>query len=496
MDRTKLLVVLPVSTAMFLGALDATLVGTAMPTVIASLGGLQFYAWVFAIYTLTVTAAMPVLGRLSDLYGRRTLFLIAVGIFTAGSALCGLAQSIVHLIIARAIQGVGGGGIFALSQAIFGEIFPPHQRARMQGYLASTWGIASLIGPLAGGLFADYLGWRWAFLVNVPLGVASSVAIARGLRGTLHAGTPGRVDYAGAATMFTSIVALQFGSLELGGGKSLANLSSGGLLLVSLFLGVGFVLVERRSQDPMLPLSLFRSRLFSVSIAAGVLAGMAMFGAISFLPLFVQGVLGRSATAAGSVMMPLILSWTSGSGFLGRYLNRVGFRRMLVAGTGLIAVGYGLVLRWGAGTSMAVAGASLVPMGLGMGLFTITSIVAVQAAARREHLGAVSSAPFFFRNIGATIGITIMGTILASHLPPDLASHMLPAGPRGHAAEVPGLAMAGADPGAAPLLAAGLHAAFLFGLACSLGAFVISLWMPNVSLTEDPATRKAEGAVG
>jgi EmrB/QacA subfamily drug resistance transporter len=493
MDRTKLLVVLPVSTAMFLGALDATLVGTAMPTVIASLGGLHLYAWVFAIYTLTVTAAMPVLGRLSDLYGRRTLFLVAVGIFTAGSALCGLAQSILHLIIARAIQGVGGGGIFALSQAIFGEIFAPHERARMQGFLASTWGIASLVGPIAGGLFADYLGWRWAFLVNVPLGAAASVMIARGLRGTLHAGTPGRVDYPGAATMFTCIVALQFGSLELGAGKSLTTPSAGGLLLASLVLGAGFVLVEWRSGDPMLPLSLFRSRLFSVSIASGVLAGMAMFGAISFLPLFVQGVLGRSATAAGSVMMPLILSWTSGSGFLGRYLNRVGFRRMLVAGTALIAVGYGLVLRWGAATSMAAAGLSLVPMGLGMGLFTITSIVAVQAAARREHLGAVSSTPFFFRNIGATVGITIMGAILASHLPPDLAGHMLSAGPRGHAAEVPGVTVAAADPAAASLLAAGLHAAFRFGLVCSVGAFLISLWMPNVSLTDDPARSAGTG---
>ncbi|HEY7677182.1 MAG TPA: MFS transporter, partial [Candidatus Methylomirabilis sp.] len=316
MDRTKLLVVLPVSTAMFLGALDATLVGTAMPSVIASLGGLHLYAWVFAIYTLTVTAAMPVLGRLSDLYGRRTLFLTAVAIFTTGSALCGLSRSIVHLIIARAIQGIGCGGIFALSQAIFGEIFPPSERARMQGFLASTWGIASLAGPMAGGLFADYLGWQWAFLVNVPLGVAAFVMIARGLRGTLHAGTPGRVDYAGAATMFICIVALQFGCLELGAGKSLADPAAGGLLFLALVLAAGFVLVERQSRDPMLPLSLFRSRLFSVSISTGVLAGMAMFGAISFLPLFVQGVLGRSATAAGFVMMGLTLSWTSGSGFL------------------------------------------------------------------------------------------------------------------------------------------------------------------------------------
>ena len=263
MDRTKWLVVLPVSTAMFLGALDATLVGTAMPTVIASLGGLHLYAWVFAIYTLTITAAMPVLGRLSDLYGRRNLFLIAVGTFTVGSALCGMAQSIVQLILARAIQGIGGGGIFGLSQAIFGEIFPVHERGRMQGYLASTWGIASLVGPLAGGLFADYLGWRWAFFVNVPLGVGACALIARGLRGHLHAGTGGRVDYAGAGTLVACIVTLQFGTLELGTGKPLADPLVGGLLALSVLLAIAFVLVEWRSPHAILPPALFRSRAFS-----------------------------------------------------------------------------------------------------------------------------------------------------------------------------------------------------------------------------------------
>ncbi len=496
MDRKQWLVVLPVSTAMFLGALDATLVGTAMPTVIASLGGLHLYAWVFAIYTLTVTAAMPVLGRLSDLYGRRTLFLIAVAIFTVGSGLCGLAQSIVQLIVARAIQGIGGGGIFALSQAIFGEVFPVHERGRMQGYLASTWGIASLVGPLAGGLFADYVGWRWAFFVNVPLGIASSAMISRGLRGTLHPGTRGRVDYAGAATMVACMVALQFGALELGTGKALADASVGGLLLLSVALALAFVLVERRSPHPMLPLSLFRNRSFSIAIATAVLAGMAMFGAITFLPLFIQGVFGHSATAAGSIMIPLILSWTTGSGGVGRFLNQLGLRRMILAGMALMTVGSGLIVNWRPTTSIAFATLSLIPLGLGMGMFTVASIVAVQVAARREHLGAVSSAPFFFRNIGATVGITIMGAILASHLPADLARHMLSGGPRAHAVDGPAFGLAGADPAAAPLLAAGLHAAFLFGLACSLGAFLISLWMPAVSLTEEPANQKLEGVAG
>lgn len=495
MDRTKWLVVLPVSTSMFLGALDATLVGTAMPTVIASLGGLHLYAWVFAVYTLTVTAAMPILGRLSDLYGRRPLFLVAVGIFTAGSALCGLAQSILQLIAARAIQGIGGGGIFSLSQAIFGEIFPVHERGKMQGYLASTWGIASLVGPLAGGLFADYAGWRWAFLVNVPLGLVVCGLIARGLRGRLHAGSRGRVDYAGSAMLVGCIVALQFGALELGAGHGAADPRTGGLLLLAAALAAAFILVEARSPHPMLPLDLFRSRLFAASIGAGVLAGMAMFGAITFLPLFVQGVLGRSATEAGSIMIPLVLSWTAGSGGLGRFLNRLGLRRMLVAGMMVMTTGTALVAAWRPDTPVPLVIASLIPLGLGMGMFTVSSIVAVQVAARREHLGAVSSAPFFFRNIGATVGITIMGSILSGHLPPDLARRLL-AAPRGRAAGTAVTALAGADPALVPLLAAGLHDAFLFGLACAAAGLLISLAVPEASLTADAASPHDRAAPG
>ena len=490
MDRTTWLVVLPVSTSMFLGALDATLVGTAMPTVIASLGGMHLYAWVFAVYTLALTAAMPVLGRLSDLYGRRNLFLIAVGVFTAGSALCGLAQSIVQLILARAIQGIGCGGIFALSQAIFGEVFPLHERGRMQGYLASTWGIASLVGPPAGGLFADYVGWRWAFLVNVPLGVAAWLMIAKGFRGGLHAATREKVDYAGAATLVAGLVGLQFGTLEVGKTRTLAHPASGGLLLLSLACGVVFVVLQRRSLHPTLPLSLFRSRPFAVSIAAGVFSGMSMFGVISFLPLFAQGVWKLSATGAGLVMLPVILSWTGGSGILGRYLNRVGLRRMMIAGMVFMTIGFLLIVRWGPATWLPAAVASLVPLGLGMGMFTISSIVAVQAVARREHLGAVSSAPFFFRNIGSTVGITVMGTILASYLPADLAEKILRPGPRGLHAEAAGAVMAVADPTAVPLLAAGLHAAFLFGFACCAAGLVISLWMPHVPLTTEASLRE------
>src|SRR5574337_816702 len=216
MDRRKWLVVIAVDLAMFLAALASTVVGTAMPTVVASLGGLSLFSWVFSIYLLTSTAALPIFGRLSDLFGRRNMFVVAVWIFTGASALCGLATSMIFLIAARALQGIGAGGNFALAQAVFGEIFPPHERGRMQGYLAAVWGISALVGPLLGGLIVTYMGWRWTFFVNVPVGVAANYMLVVGLTGMASEGTRRRIDYAGAVCLIVSIVSLLLALLEAG----------------------------------------------------------------------------------------------------------------------------------------------------------------------------------------------------------------------------------------------------------------------------------------
>src|SRR5574342_1109603 len=358
MDRKKWLVVIAVDMAMGLAALDNTIIGTAMPTVVASLGGLSLFSWVFSMYPPTSTAALPIFGRLSDRFGRRNLFVVAVWIFTGASALCGLATSMVFLISARALQGIGAGGTFALSQAVFGEVFPPHERGRMQGYLAAVWGISALVGPLIGGLIVMYLGWRWAFFVNVPVGAAANYMLVVGLTGLTSRGSRRRIDYAGAACLVVSIVSLMLGLREIG--KPGHFIGTGALagLAVWLTFTVAFLIVESRVPEPILPLTLFWSRTFLTPTVCLFLSGVAMFGAISFIPLFVQGVLGGTAVQAGSVLTPISLSWVMGSTLGGRVLNRLGYRTLAIAGMVSLTSGYILFTRLGVGSPLRHAAES------------------------------------------------------------------------------------------------------------------------------------------
>jgi EmrB/QacA subfamily drug resistance transporter len=468
---------------MFLAALDSTVIGTAMPTVVASLGGLSLFSWVFSIYLLTSTAALPIFGRLSDLFGRRNMFVVAVWIFTGASALCGLATSMVFLIAARALQGIGAGGTFALSQAVFGEIFPPHERGRMQGYLAAVWGISALVGPLVGGLIVEYLGWRWTFFVNIPVGAAANYMLVVGLTGMTSQGTRRRIDYAGAACLVVSIVSLMLALLEVGRRGRLFGTETIAGLAVCLVFTVAFLIVEGRAPEPILPLGLFGSRTFITTIVCLFLSGVAMFGAISFIPLFVQAVLGATAVQAGSVLTPISLSWVSGSTLGGRLLNRFGYRTLAVSGMLCLTGGYLLFTRLQMDSSLRYAGASGVMLGLGMGLITVTTVVAVQGTAPREQIGVVSTLPFFFRNIGAAIGVAIMGTILNAHVVEaglglaggDGAFHAIPALLRGQMAQ-------------------GIRAAFLFGLAAVAVGIPLSLMVPDLSPIRpgaEPAARAA-----
>ncbi|HSB72771.1 MAG TPA: MDR family MFS transporter [Candidatus Methylomirabilis sp.] len=486
MDRRKWLVVAAVDMAMALAALDSTIIGTAMPTVVASLGGLSLFSWVFSIYLLTSTAALPIFGRLSDLFGRRRMFVVAIWIFTGASALCGLATSMVFLIAGRALQGIGAGGTFALSQAVFGEVFAPHERGRMQGYLAAVWGISALIGPLIGGFIVMYLGWRWTFFVNVPVGVAANYLLVVGLSGLLSEGTRRRVDYAGAACLLVSIMALMLSLLEVGktgrpfGAESLAGLA------VFLVFTAAFLWIERRVREPILPLGLFGHRIFTTTTVCLFLSGVAMFGAISFLPLFVQAVLGGTAIQAGTVLTPVSLSWVLGSTVGGRVLNRLGYRTLAIAGMVSLTTGYILFTRLGVGSPLRHAAESGMILGLGMGLITVTTVVAVQSAAPTGQIGVVSTLPFFFRNIGATIGVAIMGTILNAHVAGAGGGPVLPGGAEGSFQVLPSLVRAH--------LAEGIRAAFLFGLTAVALGVPVSLLVPNLSPTRLP-TEPAGSAV-
>lgn len=473
MDRKKWLVVIAVDMAMALAALDNTIIGTAMPTVVASLGGLSLFSWVFSIYLLTSTVALPIFGRLSDLFGRRNMFVVAIWIFTGASALCGFSTSMVFLIAARGLQGIGAGGTFALAQAVFGEVFPPHERGRMQGYLAAVWGVSALIGPLIGGLIVVSLGWRWTFFVNIPVGVAANYLLVIGLTGLASEGTRRRVDYAGTACLLVSIIALMLSLLEVGQvGRPFGAGTLAGLVIFLIFTAL-FLWIESRVHEPILPLGLFAHRIFTTTTVCLFLSGVAMFGAVSFIPLFVQGVLGGTAIQAGTVLTPTTLSWTVGSALGGRLLNRLGYRTLAVTGMVSLTTGYFLFTRLGAGSSLLHAAESGAILGLGMGLITVTTVVAVQTAAPPGQIGVVSTMPFFFRNIGATIGVAIMGTILNAHItgagggPVSLGGaeasfQTLPAELRGHLAE-------------------GIRAAFLFGFTAVTLGVPVSLLVPDLS---------------
>lgn len=485
MDRRKWLVVVAVDMAMALAALDNTVVGTAMPTVVASLGGLSLFSWIFSIYLLTSTASLPIFGRLSDLFGRRNMFLVAIWIFTGASALCGLATGMVFLIAARALQGVGAGGIFALSQAVFGEIFPPHERGRMQGYLAAVWGISALIGPLVGGLIVTYLGWRWTFFVNVPVGVAANYLLVVGLTGMASEGTRRRVDYAGAACLLTSIIALMLALLEAGKvDRAFGAAALAGLAVCAVFCAA-FLWIESRAPEPILPLGLFGSRTFVTTTGCLFLSGLAMFGAISFIPLFVQAVLAGTAVQAGSVLTPTSLSWVMGSTIGGRLLNRFGYRTLAVAGMVGLATGYLLFTRLGTGSPLRHAAGSGMILGLGMGLITVTTVVAVQSAAPPGQIGVVSTLPFFFRNIGATIGVAIMGTILNAHVSGSDGGALPRMGGEGVFQAMPALLRG--------QMAHGIRAAFLFGLSAVALGLPLSLLVPDLSPLRPAAGAEAEG---
>ncbi len=349
--RRRWAVTTGIMTGMFLAALEATVVGTAMPTVIAALGGLNHYSWVFSAYLITSTVTVPVWGKLSDIYGRRLLYQTGIAIFLVGSALSGMSTSMTQLIVFRALQGLGAGALVPLGMTIIGDIFTLAERARMQSLFSGAWGLASVIGPIVGGFITDQLTWRWVFYINLPVGLATALIIGLALK------EPKRtkrtvIDYAGAALLMASITLLMLVLVE--GGASLTTLLSASNLMLlcgAFVLAVLFVWNERRAVDPIMPFDIFRNRMIAVAVTAGFMAGVAMFGAISFVPLFAQGALGATATEAGSLLTPLMLSWVILSVIGGRLMLKVGYRPTCITGFALLTLGFFLLSSYGRETA-------------------------------------------------------------------------------------------------------------------------------------------------
>ena len=409
-------------TAMLLAALDQTIVATALPTIVGELGGLTHLSWVVTAYLLASTVSVPLYGKLSDMYGRKRLFQFAIVLFVLGSVASGAAQSMGQLIAFRGVQGAGAGGLMALSMTIIGDVVSPRERGRYMGYIGAVFGVSSIVGPLLGGYFVDNLTWRWIFYINVPLGLIALLVTQRNLRLPF---TPRahRIDWLGAFVLTASVSALLLATVW--GGETYAWSSAVIIgLLAGAVLGLAaFIVIERRAAEPILPLDLFRDSVFAVSSTVSFILGIAMFGAIIFLPLFLQVVLGVTATNSGLLLLPLVGGLLVGTIGSGRRITKSGrYKVYPIVGTALLAIGLYLLSTMGLSTTFPVACVYMAIVGLGIGLVMQVLVLAVQNAVPPQHMGTATSATQFFRSIGGTVGVTVFGAIMTARLTSQLAA--------------------------------------------------------------------------
>ncbi|MEY2406149.1 MAG: hypothetical protein QOG39_1065 [Acidimicrobiaceae bacterium] len=422
--RQILLVLAGIGTGMALAGLDQTIVDTALPTIVGELGGINHLSWVVTAYLLTSTVSTPLYGKLSDLYGRRRLFQAAIVIFLIGSALCGLAQTMLQLILCRGLQGIGGGGLIAMAFAIIGDVVPPRERGRYTGYLAGVFAVTSVVGPLTGGLFVDHIGWRWIFYVNVPLGIGSLVVTSK-LLDLPFITRRRRIDFEGAALLVGSVACLLLALVWGGDQYPWGSATIVGLGVTGAALLVVFLFWEsRRAEDPIIPLRLFRNNVVALCSLMVFLLGLAQYGGIVFLPIFLQIVVGRSATNSGLLLLPLMCGLIVSSVWSGRLIVRSGrYKRYPIIGFGVVTTVLVLFSTMSRATPAWTTTAYMFLFGIGMGMVSPVLVTAVQNAVDRTDLGVATSVNTFFRNLGGAFGVGIFGAILNNRLTSELAHH-------------------------------------------------------------------------
>lgn len=472
------LTTLALALSLFMAALEMTVVATAMPTVVSDLGGIERYAWVFTAYMLSSTITVPIYGKLADLYGRKPVLLFGTVLFLVGSVTSGLATTMEQLIAFRTLQGLGAGAMQPVALTIIGDLYTLEERARVQGAFSAVWGVAGLVGPLTGGLIVKYLSWHWVFFINVPVGLLC-LALLLGFFHEQVERKPQRLDYAGALLLSAGVVALLIGVQGLG-----LNLLA---LPVAAVLLAAFVLVERRAPEPVIPMSIFKIPAIAISSTAGALFSAAMFGATTYVPLYVQGVLGGSATLAGGVITPMIVGWPVASLVAGRLLLKTGFRPLIVGGLGLSVVGttlMALLLR--PDVSLLVPEVAMGLFGIGLGFSSTALLIAVQTSVGWELRGVATASNMFFRTIGGALGVGLMGGVLVSQLmkdpniPASAANALL--GPE-HGAGLPQDVLSTLS-GA---LGTGLSINLWLVCAAALSAFAVGLFFPKVRRDAAPA---------
>ncbi|HET8999090.1 MAG TPA: MDR family MFS transporter [bacterium] len=488
---------------MFLAAMDQTAVGTAMPTIVGALGGLALYSWVFAAYQLAFVATTPIFGRLADLYGRKRIYLTGILWFIGASMLCGLSRSMDQLVLFRLLQGIGGGAVLPIALTIIADLYPVEQRLRIQGTFSSVWGLAAIVGPLLGGFFADHVTWRWIFFVNVPAGLIATVIIMVAFRDQT-AMREGRIDYAGISLLTSAAVTLLL--LLLWGGQAFPwrSLPVAGLAGLCTMLVVLFIQVETRTPHPFLPFSLFRDRVVTVGVVGGFLLGASMFSAVVYIPLFVQGVINTSATAAGAVLTPFMVFWTFSSIGAGRLALRLGYRPVIVSGMLILVAGFFFLTRLTAQSSIQQVVANMVLLGSGMGLTASILMIAMQNAVPRAQRGLATSINIFSRNIGSAIGISLQGAVLIGVLTARMRALGGAAGPGISRFADPQAALdasvqahltAAGHEAFRQALAQAVHSIFMLGLVLiALGFIVVLLYMPAGSVMELAPAQATGGA--
>jgi EmrB/QacA subfamily drug resistance transporter len=487
--------------AILLAALDQTIVATALPTIVSDLGGLSHLSWVVTAYILASTATTQVWGKLGDQYGRKYLFIAAIIIFLIGSALSGLSQTMTELIAFRALQGVGGGGLMVLAQAIVGDIVPPRERGKYQGAFGAVFGVASVIGPLLGGFFVDNLSWRWVFYINLPIG-AVALAVVTAVLPATSARRHHSIDYAGAVFLagFATCVVL---ATSWGGTTYPWNSPE----IIGLFAGSAVLLAAwwqsaRRAAEPVLPLRLFRNRVFSVSAGISFAAGFAMFGSISYLPLFLQVVNGVSPTLSGVYLLPMVGGLLITSIASGQLIARTGrYRIFPIIGTAVLVVALFMLSRLDEHTSTGLFSLYFFVLGFGLGLILQVLVIAVQNSADYQDLGAATSGVTFFRSIGGSFGVSIFGAIFSNRLASELAAAL-------HGVTLPrgvSIATAQANPevlrrlptavrvGVLHAYSLALHPVFLWAIPLAVVAFVLAWFLPEVPLRATSSVGVGEG---
>ncbi len=477
---------------LLLAALDQTIVSTALPTIVGELGGIEHLSWVVTAYLLASTIVGPIYGKLGDLYGRRIVLQVAIVVFLVGSALCGLAQDMGQLIAFRAVQGLGGGGLIVTTIATIGDIVPPRERGKYQGFFGAVFGVSTVIGPLLGGFFVDHLSWRWIFYINSPLGILALGVIAAAFHPrAVRVGH--RIDYLGAALLAGGLSAIVLftslgGTTWPWGSPQIVALAVAGVVLL-----VGFVLVERRAAEPIVPLTLFRNRIFTVTSAIGFVVGFALFGAVTFLPLYLQIVKGHGPTQAGLLLTPMMAGVLVTSIASGQLITRLGrYKPFPIAGTALMTLAMALLT--GIGVTMPTWQTELymLVLGLGLGMTMQVLVLAAQNAVPYELLGVATSGSTLFRQVGGSVGVAIFGAIFANRLASELAD-ALPPGTTPPEAVSPELVGQLPDAVRMPYLeafSAALVPVFVFAAAVSALAFALTWLLREVPLRKSVA---AEG---